>query len=325
MAQPLQISVMSFKTSVKMSKPIIAILRSRYLDRFLVLILLTLMSLMTPTFAFPEFGFNRTVCEDLANKYSKKHNIPDGLVASISRVESGRVDQTGGKKAWPWTLNLAGDSKFFENKAQTLDFLGHALGEGKTNIDIGCMQINYKWHKDEFSGIEQMLDPDQNVKYAIKFLKQLFERHQNWEDAVKHYHSSTESLHTKYYRKVARVFNQIRYQEKEPSISFISALPPLNNVSYGDEERTDFNSNGVLIFASDNLELDDFTLMNEIPEIQTNKKSLGSNNGGSSVFDFIKVSASLNKTVDHPKAHLPDYIKENWKLVLAMRSILGSN
>ena len=127
-------------------------------------------------------------------------------MASISRVESGRVDETGSIKAWPWALNLAGDSKFF-NSSSNLEFLVNALNEGKTNIDIGCMQINYKWHKDEFSSIPHMLDPDQNVRYAIKFLLKLFDRHQNWEDAVKHYHSATKSLHTKYYRKVARVFN----------------------------------------------------------------------------------------------------------------------
>ena len=291
----------------------------------LVLTLFALMPLMEPSFAIPEVGFNRTICEDLADKYSKKYNIPDGLVASISRVESGRVDETGGKKAWPWTLNLAGDSKFFDTKAQTLEFLRKALNKGKTNIDIGCMQINYKWHKDEFSDIEYMVDPNHNVQYAIKFLRQLFDRHQNWEDAVKHYHSSTKTLHTKYYRKVARVFNQIREEGKVLSNSFISSLPPIEATDYNDKEMTGYSSTGNLVFASDDYEFDDFTGTDDLPILQTKNASSRPKDKGLNIFDFAKVSVSFDSSLDQPKDHLPDYIKENWKLVLAMRSILANN
>ena len=36
------------------------------------------------------------------------------------------------------------------------------------------MQISMKYHMDEFDSLENMLDPDSNVKYAAKFLKKLF-------------------------------------------------------------------------------------------------------------------------------------------------------
>jgi len=41
--------------------------------------------------------------------------------------------------------------------------------------------------------------------------------------------------------------------------------------------------------------------------------------------DFVNLTVPLDKKDEKPKSHLPKYIKEKWKLVLAMRSILGSN
>ena len=294
----------------------------------LIWIILLIFILTKPMSALSTFNIENANCEELAKSLSRNSAIPDGLLASISRVESGRINGSGGKKAWPWTLNLGGDSKFFESKAQTLSFLRTEIKQGKTNIDIGCMQINYRWHKDNFSSIEKMLDPVSNVTYAIRFLNELFEKHKNWEDAVKHYHSATKSLNVKYYRKVARVYSEIKKEQSNEALSFISALPPLAEtqvesshfISLTSEKKGDLSKSGVNEYRSDNSSKSSSHISSE----STNSEAI-INFSNAKTSEMVDVSISFNREYDLPKAHLPAYIKENWKLVLAMRSILANN
>ena len=173
-----------------------------------------------------------------------------------------------------------------------------------------------------------MLDPTNNINYAIRFLKELFEKHNSWEDAVKHYHSATESLNSKYYRKIARVFNTIRNEESNQNISFINALPPLNNSSTEVAELTGFN-NGT------NIEMLKFG--NKLEDNYSELKSIAANQEAREIssikyerhyredIEFVNLIVPFDKKSEKPASHLPKYIKEKWKLVLAMRSILGSN
>ncbi len=296
------------------------------LNSLIYLLILNFLSI--PANATTDFSFIPDNCEELAQKLSKGSGIPDGLLASISRVEAGRINEIGVKRAWPWTLNLAGDSKFFDSKSQMLRFLRQAISEGKKNIDIGCMQINYRWHKDNFLTVEDMVEPTSNINYAIKFLKQLFNKHDSWEEAVKHYHSATKSLNTKYYRKIARVFNDIRSETSNSTKSFISSLPPLPNS--GTDSLNIINSRAtekLAYFSSTNIRKS-----NIVKSINSSKNpekkeliEVNEDNSHYEKIDFTNVAISFDQEYKKPKAHLPKYIKENWKLVLAMRTILGNN
>ena len=329
MAQPLHFFRMILNISVK------RVINSSFLRCLLIGLKMTSVSLglnfiflAVPSYAINNFQLEKNNCEELAKKLSKNSGLPDGLLGSIARVESGRINKNGVKRAWPWTLNLAGDSKFFDNKSQTLEYLNNAISEGKTNIDIGCMQINYRWHKNNFPTVEEMLDPKSNINYAIKFLNELFEKHNSWEDAVKHYHSATKSLNTKYYRKIARVFNTIRNEESSNNLSFIDALPPLNNSSTEGSVLTGSNNEKslALLTSSNEIENNYFKSKINVLKKEQNEISLVEYNThyGRNI-DFVNLTVPLDKKDEKPKSHLPKYIKEKWKLVLAMRSILGNN
>ena len=108
-------------------------------------------------------------------------------------------------------------------------------------------------------------------------------------------------------------------------MSFISALPPISTVHYDFEETNDFNNSGTLVFTADDHKVGDSARVNDLPLVQINKESSGSKNGARKIFNSLKLSTSVDSKADQAKDHLPDYIKENWKLVLAMRSILGTN
>ena len=86
-------------------------------------------------------------CEYLAVDAEKKYGLPDNILLSISRVESGYQKVDGVIRAWPWTLNAGGDSAYFKTKDDALRSLKKRIKKGVTNIDIGCMQLNFRWHK----------------------------------------------------------------------------------------------------------------------------------------------------------------------------------
>ena len=126
-------------------------------------------------------------CEALAEAAGARHGIPEGVMAAIARTESG-----GGPRAsaWPWTLNMAGEGMYLDSAAAALAQLRLVLEAGRSNVDVGCMQVNWRWHGEAFDSPEQMMDPVANTDYAARFLVDLWRREGTWDGAVRAYHST---------------------------------------------------------------------------------------------------------------------------------------
>lgn len=154
---------------------------------------------------------NVSGCQIYTEKYNKIYRLPNKLLTSISLVESGMVK---GKtiNSWPWSLNINGKSKYFDNKKDTLIFLKKSLQKNR-NIDVGCMQINYKFHGHNFNNLDHILNPEENVKYAAKFLKKLFKRHKSWNEAISRYHSSEPIRKKRYLTKVKNFWDKLRQRK----------------------------------------------------------------------------------------------------------------
>ncbi len=150
-------------------------------------------------------------CDFYTEKYGKIYNLPNKLLTSISLVESG-LKKKDNFKPWPWTLNIAGKSKYFNSKSETVNYLKESLRKSK-NADIGCMQINYKYHGHMFNDIEQMLNPENNVKYAAEFLRKLFTKYKSWNEAISRYHSSQPDRKKKYLMKVKNYWDDLRQKK----------------------------------------------------------------------------------------------------------------
>tara|TARA_B100000073_G_scaffold330693_1_gene319382 strand:+ start:52 stop:672 length:621 start_codon:yes stop_codon:yes gene_type:complete len=158
----------------------------------------------------PAYSDSLTNCLNFTEKYGKQFNIPDKLLTSISLVESG-IKKNNNFVSWPWTLNVAGKSMFFDNKDDALGFL--KKNYKNKNIDVGCMQISLKYHINEFDSLENILDPDTNVKYAAKFLRKLFVKHKRWNEAISRYHSSVPKRKTQYLNRVKNYWSDIRQKK----------------------------------------------------------------------------------------------------------------
>lgn len=142
-------------------------------------------------------------CEALAETAAAALGLPSGLMAAVARVESGRAAADGTRRAWPWTLNAGGEGSFHPTAAAALDRLAGLLADGRTNVDLGCMQLNWRWHGNAFPDAATMLDPVANTQYAAGFLHRLFAETGDWETAVALYHSRDPGRGEAYARRVA--------------------------------------------------------------------------------------------------------------------------
>ncbi len=132
--------------------------------------------------------------------------MPSHLLTAVSKVESGRWRaETGEILAWPWTVTAGGEGRFLPSKEAAIAEVERLRAQGVTNIDVGCMQINLRYHPKAFDSLEQAFDPDRNVAYAIGFLRGLRDRWGSWTRAVGNYHSNTPTLSGRYRLKVFKM------------------------------------------------------------------------------------------------------------------------
>lgn len=130
----------------------------------------------------------------LIQKIEAEHKIPSGLLIAIANVESGLK---------PYAIGVSGKSVKANSKEEAKQIIKAYLAKGITNIDIGIMQINWRWHSKEFvQNLDDMLNPSQNIMYAAQLLKSLHVKHQSWQKAVRYYHSVKDEHHRRYSKAV---------------------------------------------------------------------------------------------------------------------------
>lgn len=163
-------------------------------------------------------------CARLAAEAGAAEGIPDGLMPAIALVESGHSDGQGGRSPWPWTLNRGGESHYLDSKEEALAKLDEILAGGTTNVDLGCMQLNWRWHGQSFSGPDEMLDPVANTAYAARFLKELHAQLGSWELATAAYHSTDPDRGTAYLARVAAAQSALAGQDGQ-AVVLLAAVP----------------------------------------------------------------------------------------------------
>lgn len=140
----------------------------------------------------------------------KVQRIPTHLLAAISTTESGRWHKDLGMAVpWPWTINVAGKGYYFNNKAEAIARVQQLQAQGVESIDVGCMQVNLKHHRRAFSNLNEAFDPQTNVAYAAKFLRDNYADLGDWIKATAAYHSRTEARGKEYLVQIERSWNRI--------------------------------------------------------------------------------------------------------------------
>lgn len=153
-------------------------------------------ALVRPLFAAPD-----DICEKAIEGAARQTAVPIEILNAVALAESG---WTQGRRyaPWPWTTNEAGRAARFSTRSQAEDHVLALYATGVRNIDIGCMQINLRWHGDAFGSIRDMFDPEQNALYAARYLARLHDRTGDWMVAVGAYHSRQPDRALRYALKV---------------------------------------------------------------------------------------------------------------------------
>lgn len=133
----------------------------------------------------------------------QKYDIPGHLLLAIGIQEAGR-NGPAGLAVWPWTVNANGEGAFFKTREDAQDWVRQKQSEGINSIDVGCMQINLRWHGHQFPSQDAAFDPKLNADYAARFLLGLYNETGAWDKAAGRYHSATEVHQRRYLDSLGR-------------------------------------------------------------------------------------------------------------------------
>jgi tetratricopeptide (TPR) repeat protein len=153
-------------------------------------------------------GPPQTQCLRYLQVYERNLHIPQGLTTAISLAETGRpLGPQHQLLPWPWTININGQGHFFDTKEAAVAAARKLMDEGQRSIDVGCMQVNLRFHPNAFHTLEDAFDPAANVQYGAQFLVSLHQAQGSWEKAVERYHSSDDGRRNEYRDKVLALWN----------------------------------------------------------------------------------------------------------------------
>ncbi len=129
--------------------------------------------------------------------------IPKDILTAVALTETGTM-QKGRLEPYPWAINVEGKGFLFSTKQKAIDAVNAYLKQGKTSIDIGCMQLNWYWHGQKFGhSVEKAFDPQTNITIGAQYIKEHYQTYKNWDKAVSRYHSGTSTFAHQYYQKYA--------------------------------------------------------------------------------------------------------------------------
>lgn len=137
------------------------------------------------------------LCDQAAARAAAQTGVPVAVLRAVALTETGRR-MGAAMRPWPWTVNHAGDGRWFATPAEALAFAGSVLESGSRNVDLGCFQINHRWHAGAFPSLDAMIDPEANAQYAARFLLDLHRESGDWSVAAGAFHSRTAVFATRY-------------------------------------------------------------------------------------------------------------------------------
>ncbi len=118
-----------------------------------------------------------------------EYGLPPAMFYAVALSESGTKLISGKFRPWPWTLNIGGKGRYFPTRASAFAALQTHRAEGKRSIDIGLMQVNWRYHSERLRDPWQALDPYFNLRTSAEILAAHHKKTGDWWVAVGRYHS----------------------------------------------------------------------------------------------------------------------------------------
>ena len=124
-----------------------------------------------------------------------RHGLPPGLLTAIGSVESGS-----------WGPSVNGNDgtpgRRFATTDDAVRYTASLLGSGSTMVDVGCFQVDLRYHPDAFQHWQDGFDGTLNAEAAAGILTELHLRSGSWDRAVALYHSADQERGQAYLQTV---------------------------------------------------------------------------------------------------------------------------
>ena len=172
-----------------------------------------------------------STCASAARQTEGDWNLPEGLLAAIGLVESGRRVPAGAYPIiWPWTINAEGQGYYQPSKAAAVGLVRALQLRGARVIDVGCFQVDLFYHPYAFASLEEAFDPDANARAAARILSLRLSGSGGWDGAIAAYHSAVPLFGAAYLQKVRAVWPWARarlaWGEPEVNAAYAVLLSP---------------------------------------------------------------------------------------------------
>ena len=140
-----------------------------------------------------------------------EYGLPAALLYAVALTESGQSSFSLGQyRPWPWALNIDGVGHYFLSRQETWHALQMALAGTDASVDIGLMQISWRYHRSALGSPWQALDPYHNLRVAAALLRDCFVEHGNWIETAGCYHAPNDPARAdRYGRRVEKRWTQL--------------------------------------------------------------------------------------------------------------------
>lgn len=135
-----------------------------------------------------------TSCPQLIADTEVRRQIPRGLLMAIAITESG----VGGAPN-PYAMNIAGRSYHARDFNDMANVINRNWQNGVRSIDVGCMQVNLRYHGHHFQHLTDLLNPTTNVEYGASYLIRLAADKGSWREGVMDYHNKSNPARRRWY------------------------------------------------------------------------------------------------------------------------------
>ena len=145
-------------------------------------------------------------CASAVTPFELMHTSVDPKVlAGIALNESGLNG-----RAWPWTLNVAGQGFFFKTRTDAYRAIQSLIAARRCDFDVGLMQVNWCYHSRRFASAWDALRPSTNIRAAEDILNENYSKTRSVAKAIAYYHSANPAPGQAYLARFARHLNQIQ-------------------------------------------------------------------------------------------------------------------
>jgi Transglycosylase SLT domain len=130
-----------------------------------------------------------------------EYGIPVQLFYAVALAESGKtIESMKHRRPWPWTLNIAGQGVYFSSRWQAWRALDQSLRSGQDSVDIGLMQVNWRFHEERLGSSWLALEPHHNLAVGAEILRRCYLERRDWWASVGCYHAPSDNNRAQRYR-----------------------------------------------------------------------------------------------------------------------------